>query len=66
MRCKDCPAYWKEEDYYNGVTNWSCFCEPEDSDKCGELVFKDGSRGCKRASSYIEKVMKQMIEKEGK
>lgn len=56
MRCKNCPAYWEDRDYYYGVQDWGCYCEPENSPDCGR-EFKDGSTGCNRKLPYIQKVM---------
>ena len=62
MRCENCPAYWEDRDYEYGVQDWGCYCEPQNRSDCGR-EFSDGSYGCNRKLSYIEKVMEQ-VEKE--
>jgi hypothetical protein len=64
MRCKDCPASWEDRDYYYGVQDWGCYCDPKSGSDCGR-EFKDGSFGCNRKLSYIQKVLKK-VEKEKK
>lgn len=29
MRCDECPAYWEDRDYYYGVQDWGCYCDPK-------------------------------------
>ena len=62
MRCEYCPAFWEDKDYYYGVQDWGCYCEPQNGSDCGR-EFKDGDIGCNRKLPYIQKVMKE-VEKE--
>ena len=62
MRCKYCPAYWEDIDYWSGhIDDWGCYCNPKAKD-CAGREFKDGTYGCNRTKSFVEKVMKKMNE----
>lgn len=56
MRCKNCPAYWEECDYYYGPENWGCYCEPDSGSDFGRELA-NGDYGCNRKLPYIQKVM---------
>jgi hypothetical protein len=59
MRCKHCPASWEDRDYYYGVQDWGCYCDPESGSDCGRELA-NGDIGCNRKLSYIKKVMKEV------
>ena len=64
MRCKNCPAFWEDRDYYYGVQDWGCYCEPEAGSDCGRELA-NGDIGCNRKLPYIQKVMEK-VEKQRK
>ena len=37
MRCKNCPAYWEERDYFYGVEDW------ELNDICSLTMFNNNT-----------------------
>lgn len=55
MRCKNCPAYWESRDYYYGVEDWGCYCDPDN--KYAQYEFANGDCGCHRKKEYIKKIM---------
>lgn len=59
MRCSNCPAYWEERDYFYGVEDWGCYCDPNSGNDCGR-EFANGEYGCNRKLPYIQKVMKEV------
>ena len=40
MRCNNCPAYWEERDYFYGVEDWGCYCDPNSGNDCGREWFE--------------------------
>lgn len=59
MRCKNCLAYWEDRDYYYGVQDWGCYCDPKSGSDQGK-EFANGDIGCNRKLPYIQKVMKEV------